>query len=370
MDLAQSPAAMAPAIGQPHRRTARAAGSGEPVVAGIAVDLEDAVEAVEELFGIFAAAPGRVEVDHAGRIAAAPGTVVAGQCPQPAGLGLAAARIEHRRPRLVHEQLRGLFQVPGQPVGNGPQMERRLADPAGQRRAVQIEARTRVDLRLSVERRMIGVFRHEHMRDGAFGRQPALNQPGRCRRLDDALLATPAGVFGPHGDDHPQLRRHDVQTLAPVLADPVHLPAAARAVPALRLDHPLDPRQVLGQMADIARRRRPFRRRRRLRRRGGFHRLLEFRRRGDEILEGQLPLVGRQLLGPLPVNHPLQLAHQMFETADPLGLCLVPVRQHLVLGAQRVQSGRRLRGRQGRKVNVRKGLHGPVCSTGAQRLPL
>ena len=79
MDLAQSPAAMAPAISQPQRRTAPAVRSGQPVVAGIAVDLEDAVEAVEEALGIFAAAPGRVEVDHAGRIGAAPAAVVPGR---------------------------------------------------------------------------------------------------------------------------------------------------------------------------------------------------------------------------------------------------------------------------------------------------
>ena len=35
------------------------------------------------------------------------------------------------------------------------------------------------------------------------------------------------------------------------------------------------------------------------------------------------------------LGHPLQLAHQMFETAETLGVCLVPGRQNLVLGKQR-----------------------------------
>ena len=60
---------------------------------------------------------------------------------------------------------------------------------------------------------MVSVFRDQHMRDSAFGRQRALDQPGRRRRLGHAFLAGPAGVFRAHRDDHPQLRRHDVQAL-------------------------------------------------------------------------------------------------------------------------------------------------------------
>ena len=59
--------------------------------------LQDAAEAVEELFSIFAAAPRRVEVHDARRIGPAPGAVVAGPRPQPTGFRPAAARIEHRR---------------------------------------------------------------------------------------------------------------------------------------------------------------------------------------------------------------------------------------------------------------------------------
>jgi hypothetical protein len=39
-----------------------------------------------------------------------------------------------------------------------------------------------------------------------------------------------AGIFGPPGDEHPELRRHHVQPLAPVFADPVQFALAARQV--------------------------------------------------------------------------------------------------------------------------------------------
>ena len=72
---------MRPTVPELQRCAAFAAPAGQPIVTSIAVDLEDAVEAVEELFGMFAAAPGRIEVDDARRIGPAPGAVVPGQDP-------------------------------------------------------------------------------------------------------------------------------------------------------------------------------------------------------------------------------------------------------------------------------------------------
>ena len=45
-----------------------AARLGQPAVAGIVAHLEDTVEAAEELFGIFAATPGNIEVHDTRRI--------------------------------------------------------------------------------------------------------------------------------------------------------------------------------------------------------------------------------------------------------------------------------------------------------------
>nr|KZA98927.1 hypothetical protein A4A59_25585 [Rhizobium leguminosarum] len=44
-------------------------------------------------------------------------------------------------------------------------------DPIRKRGAVEIDALTAHDLSLSVERQMVGVFGHQHMRDGRLGRQ-------------------------------------------------------------------------------------------------------------------------------------------------------------------------------------------------------
>ena len=251
-----------------------------------------------------------------------------------------------------------------QPVGYRPQVERSLADPAGQRRAVQFETGTRIDLSLAIQRTMLGVFGDQHMGDGAFGRQRALDQPSRRRRLGHAFLAPAAGVFRAHRDDHPQLRRHDVEPLGAIFADPYHLPAAAGIKRAFRLDHLLDPGQVFRQMAEIARRARPLRpagRRRVFRRRRG----LDLLRRALKLLERQLALVRRQPLRPLAIHKADQLEVQMLQTADALGLLLV-------LGPQRLQRRKRLPrcvplfGRQRVEVHLRKRSHGPLGSTASE----
>jgi hypothetical protein len=129
------------------------------------------------------------------------------------------------------------------PLVDGAQMESGPSDPVGERRAVKPHALTRVDLRLAVERQMIGVFGNQHLRHRRIGRQAALDEARRGWRLDDDVLAAAAGVFGSAHDEHAELRRNDVELLAHVLADPVKRPFAARAGLVLDVDHRLDARQ-------------------------------------------------------------------------------------------------------------------------------
>lgn len=120
---------LCPAMRPPNGRAALVRGLGQPIVAGIAVDLEDAVEASQEDFGIFARAAESVEVDHATRVLDAPRPVVTGKCPEISGHCRSSPRVQYRSGGSVHEQLGRPLQMLGQPVNDGLQMERGLADP-------------------------------------------------------------------------------------------------------------------------------------------------------------------------------------------------------------------------------------------------
>ena len=133
-------------------------------------------------------------------------------------------------------------------------MEGGASDPVGERRAIEMNALPLVDLRLAIERQVIGIFGDEHVGDRRLGRQAALDQPRRRRRLDDDVLASAAGVFGPAHDQHPELGGHDIELLADVLADPMQLAAAAWAGLVLDVDDRLDARQMGGSAPRLARR--------------------------------------------------------------------------------------------------------------------
>lgn len=57
---------------------------------------------------------------------------------------------------------------------------------------------------------MIGVFGHQHMRDGRLRRQSSLDQSCWGRSLSNAVGARTAGIFGAAGDDDAELRRDGI----------------------------------------------------------------------------------------------------------------------------------------------------------------
>ena len=138
-------------------------------------------------------------------------------------------------------------------------------------------------------------------------------------RLENPLLATPAGVLRAHRDDDAKLRRHDVQPLGAVHADADHLPAPAGALGAIGLDDVFDPLKVLGQMTEVAARGTALApgRCRGGARRG--HRFLHLGHRALQVLERQLAIVKRALLRALVVDRPVQFADQVFQSAVVLG---------------------------------------------------
>ena len=123
---------MRPAEGEVH-----VALLGERAIAGIAVDLENALEAGKMRDRLRGLAVGRVDVGDRRRVGSAPGPVVPRIGPELAGLGPPPTRIEHRRRRLVGEQLRRGFEMREHPLVDRAQMERGPSDPVGEGRAVE-----------------------------------------------------------------------------------------------------------------------------------------------------------------------------------------------------------------------------------------
>ena len=62
-----------------------------------------------------------------------------------------------------------------QPLVNRAQMPGGTPDPVGECRAVEINSLALVDLRLSVEWQVIGIFGDQNLGDGRFGRNAALD---------------------------------------------------------------------------------------------------------------------------------------------------------------------------------------------------
>ena len=107
----------------------------------------------------------------------------------------------------------------GQPVNHRPQVKRGLANAARQHGEVQINAGSRQDLALTIQRQMVRIFADQHMRNGPLSGQRRINQESWHRGLAHTVSASTTRIFRAHRDNHPQLRRHDVQALCAIFAN-------------------------------------------------------------------------------------------------------------------------------------------------------
>jgi hypothetical protein len=133
-----------------HRRIMSAGRISQLLVGGVAVTLQDAAIAAEQCVAMLVPASEGVGVDHRGRVLAAPGPIIACDRPEVALFGAASARIEHRHDCLVGEQTRRGQHDFLQPSDDRRDLGSRRADPGRQRRAVERQALSCPDLRLSV----------------------------------------------------------------------------------------------------------------------------------------------------------------------------------------------------------------------------
>jgi len=123
---------------------------GELGVAGIAIDLQDPLEAVEMGDRPLGLAVGCIDIGYSRGIGAAPWPVVRGIGPELPGLGTAAAGIEHRHRRLIGEQLGPLPELNEETVVQRTQVPGGVADPVRQRGPIQLDALAGVNLGLPV----------------------------------------------------------------------------------------------------------------------------------------------------------------------------------------------------------------------------
>jgi hypothetical protein len=149
--------------------------------------------------------------------------------------------------------LLGSKHLAADPLDDRLQQPDRLAYPIAQCRAVEVEPLASIDLALPIKRQMIGIFRHQHMRQHAGGGPPARCRQSWRRRLSDRVT-TAAGIFRPDMPDHPEAAGDIVEDLGNVFAEPSHVTAAdgtgAGAI-VLRLVHDLLAGQVIRKLVAL-----------------------------------------------------------------------------------------------------------------------
>lgn len=129
---------------------ALARGTCQPIVTLVAVEVQDAIEALQYLFRVLPGAAGSIGEDHAGRVIAAPSPVFPGQRPKVSGLCPAPARVQNWHRGFIHEQLTGALQVLGEPVDHRAKVEGGGANSIGERAAMEIDPGPGQDLALAV----------------------------------------------------------------------------------------------------------------------------------------------------------------------------------------------------------------------------
>ena len=324
--IVKTPAHVAPAKGQRYGSFGRL-GPSEFLVGLVSIALQDAAVATEQCVGVDMSPSGRVTINHSRWFAATPWAIVSRHRPEVSLFGPSASWIEHRHHGLVGEDpCRGQHHLP-QPRHHWGDFGRGISHPERQSGPLDDHALPRQDLRLAIERQVIGIACHQHMGDRRLGRDAALDQPRRRRCLHDNARAGTAGELRTPGHDHPELRRDHVKTLRCVLSDYRHGRPAARARGVLGRQRHFDPRQVCWQCASAGTT--P----------GGIVaaqlgiallRLRVFF--GDRLLKGfqaQLQLFLRQTLGARAEMHASELQQQV---TQPVILC----QQNVPLGDRRI----------------------------------
>jgi len=270
-------------------------------------------------FGSLGLAIGSVDIGSHRRITAAPWPIVAGIGPDLTGLRSPSTGIEDRRGGLVGEQPLGSSQSLKDVIANGPKIPCCPADPVCKGGTIQLDALPGIDLRLPVKRQVIGILGHQHLRDQRFGGDTAFDDPCGRRSLHDRALARAAAIARTAGDQHAEGGGDNIEAFGDILADLVERAAAAGTSLLLDIHDLLDPLKMGGQRSAVGLARALALG---LGHRGiscGVH---DAKRRLD-ILQGELELIGVELLGLAAEPVPLEGLEDRLQALDPgIGLAL------------------------------------------------
>jgi hypothetical protein len=118
----------------------------QAVVVGVAIQLQDAVKALQDALCVLACIVRRTGKDHTGRIAPATRAVTSRQCPEIARLRPAPAGIQHKG-RCLGRRL----QVVSQSINHQTEMEGGGANAIGQGAAMQLDPSPGEDLALAIQ---------------------------------------------------------------------------------------------------------------------------------------------------------------------------------------------------------------------------
>ena len=117
---------------RPAERQPDVAAVGEFAVTGIAIDLQNSLEAFKMGDGPFGFAIGCVDIGNPRWIGSSPWPIIGGVGPELAGLGAAAAGIEHRRRRFIGEQPYRPLELGQQALMQRPKVPGTMTDPVRQ----------------------------------------------------------------------------------------------------------------------------------------------------------------------------------------------------------------------------------------------
>jgi hypothetical protein len=189
--------------------------------AGVGVGLQNAAEWRQMVARALAAPVGRIAKEHRRGLFTSCRPVIAHVRPQPAGLGPPAPRIEHRHWGVIGMQLPRRHHIAGQRLEQRIDQPETPAYPFGHRRTLELYAFASVDLRLAIQRQVIGILRNQDVGEQSRAGETALDRARGRRELHNAFTFR-ARQLRAYVLDHPEARRNVIQNLRDVLANLAH----------------------------------------------------------------------------------------------------------------------------------------------------